>query len=79
MDESITLPDRNNLVEAQSHYMITGSCVFHGYVSEPMTGTQGIVNEVQTTTQVSGAKAIVDKPASTPQFWQFPVPKEPTK
>lgn len=79
MDESITLPDRNNLVESQSHYQITGSCVFHGYVSEPMLGTQGVVNEVHTATQVSGAKAFIDKPTSTPQFWQFPVPKEPTK
>ncbi len=78
MDESITIPDRNNLVESQSHYVITGSCVFHGYISEPVLGTQGIVNEVHTDTQVSGAKAITTKPRSTPVFWNFPSPKEPT-
>jgi len=72
MDESVTLPDRNNLVESQSHYVIPGVCTFHGYVSEPMLGTQGIVNEIHTNTQVDSPPPSDKKPAPTPQFWQFP-------
>ena len=49
LSDSVTIPQRENPTDAESVYQIVSTATVHGYVSEPMLATRGIVNQIQLT------------------------------
>jgi hypothetical protein len=45
MDENIPIPIRENITEAETSLEIVCNCVIHGYISEPILGEKGRVNQ----------------------------------
>lgn len=67
LDESVNIPQRENVTESETSYNITASVVTHGYVSEPILGRQGKVTEIRQNTSVAPAGTVVST-----QFSEFP-------
>jgi hypothetical protein len=59
MPESVTIPQRDNIVEGTTDYDTTITMTVHGYVSEPILNSIGKVNIVNVQSQVGNTKAPV--------------------
>lgn len=46
LDESVSTPMLENKVEQESSYKITANLVVHGWMSEPILGSQGTISEI---------------------------------
>ncbi len=67
MDESVTIPQRENITENETSYNVTASITVHGYTSEPVLGRQGKVTQVRQNTAVANAGTVVSS-----QYFEFP-------
>lgn len=47
MGDSVPITPRESPTEGESVYQVVANATIHGYVSEPQTGTRGIVNQIQ--------------------------------
>jgi hypothetical protein len=45
--ESLSIPQRENPTDQESIYSVIGTVTLHGYVSEPVLGSKGIINQIQ--------------------------------
>jgi hypothetical protein len=54
MDESVNIPQRENIAENESSYTTVASATIHGYISEPVLGQKGRVTQVRVNSQVGG-------------------------
>lgn len=52
--DSVPMPTRENVVEQETAYTCTATATIHGYISEPETGHQGVIQELDTIQFVSG-------------------------
>lgn len=68
LDESVNIPQRENIAENETSYLTTTSATIHGYISEPILGQQGKVNEVRVNDSLGGVKGQI---IST-QTFEFP-------
>lgn len=48
LDENLSIPERANVTDSPTPYPVTSNLVVEGWVSEPYTDTQGVVNTVVT-------------------------------
>jgi hypothetical protein len=46
MDDTVSTPPLENKVETEAVYKIVSNLVVHGYASEPILGSQGVISEV---------------------------------
>ncbi len=46
MDDQVTIPSLESKVDQEAVYKITANLVVHGYTSEPILGSMGIINEI---------------------------------
>jgi hypothetical protein len=65
--DQVTLPSLENKVETETAYKVTATLTVHGYVSEPILGSQGIINELEVDVALAGAQGEDD----TVQFFPF--------
>lgn len=69
LEESVNIPQRENVTENETSYVTTTSCTMHGYVSEPILGRQGKVTQVRTNQQVQQK---VGGQVVSSQYFAFP-------
>ena len=65
--DSPSIPPRENVTENDSSYKITANVTIHGYVSEPLLGTVGIIQDVV----VNGLTILPDGSMPNSQFFAF--------
>lgn len=52
LSDTPTVTPRESTMDSEPAYKVTSSIVVHGYVSEPMTGTQGVITEFDVQTML---------------------------
>lgn len=57
LSEQVQTPQGENKVEAESKYLVTSTLTVHGYTSEEMLATQGVVTTVEMHMAVAGVGA----------------------
>lgn len=60
--DSLPIPQRGNIGETETSYELKTSTIIHGYVSEPVLGTKGIVNEINLTENLNLPATASDVP-----------------
>lgn len=55
MDDTVPTPPLENKVETETTYKITSNLVVHGWMSEPILGSQGVVEEIDLETLFGAA------------------------
>lgn len=74
LSENVSIPVRENVVETETAYKTTVTATIHGYISEPILGSQGVTQEVIIDGQVVGA----DGKVPGYQFFAFPIKESST-
>jgi hypothetical protein len=47
--DTLSIPQRESPADQESIYQVTGNVTVHGYVSEPVLGERGVINQIQLT------------------------------
>lgn len=55
IDDTVSTPPLENKVESETTYKIVGNIVVHGWMSEPILGSQGVVGEIDLETMFGSA------------------------
>jgi len=64
LGDSISIPARENPAEAESVYQVVTQATINGYVSEPVLGTRGRINNLQFGIKTSDQLAALNSPNS---------------
>lgn len=62
LDETVNTPPLENKVDTEAVYKVTSSLVVHGYVSEPILGSKGIISEIDLETVLGSLDGTVFAP-----------------
>jgi hypothetical protein len=68
LDEGLNIPSRGNIVETETSFMLTATATVHGYISEPVLGQKGKVNQFN----VNGSVGGINGQIVNTQFFAFP-------
>jgi hypothetical protein len=71
LDKSVITPSRENITEAETSFPVTTSAVIHGYISEPIPGQIGMVQQINVNASV-GAPSNNGSTIVSTQFISFP-------
>jgi len=69
LDKSVVTPSRENITEAETSFPVTTRAIIHGYVSEPVPGSKGLVTQFNVNASIGGVNS--SKIISS-QFLAFP-------
>jgi hypothetical protein len=75
LNDTVPIPQRENIVEAETKYDVVSSLVIHGYISEPIPATIGKVNQINLN---EGIQLPNGKVVSTQTFTFNPDQQQPT-
>lgn len=67
LNDTPAIPLRDNVVETESIYKVVSTLTVHGYISEPITGTVGVIQDLQ----INGQSLNLDGSVPGAQFFAF--------
>ncbi|QRE00275.1 hypothetical protein [Burkholderia phage BCSR5] len=65
---STTIPQKENISETENVYIVQANCTIHGWVSEPIMGNKGIIQEV---TEELAIQQHLDAVGPNAEFYKF--------